>query len=106
VLFISEYGEMAIKGGLRVEGPITYYDSVGKNSDSRLKEDICDLSFSLEKFLKLRPVSFKYNGLLGHKKNKKEIGLIAQEVQALIPDRVRAEQLNMDDESLELDEVL
>ncbi len=55
------------------------------SSDMRLKKDISNLSYGLEEVLKMRPVSYR---LKSDKEEKIKLGLIAQEVKALIPEIV------------------
>ncbi len=55
-------------------------------SDLRLKHDVRDLETALETVMSLRPVRFVYNDLPGER-----IGLIAQEVQELLPELVIAD---------------
>lgn len=50
-------------------------------SDARLKSDILDLDDALAKVCKLRGASFRMNG-------KKHIGVIAQEVEEIVPELV------------------
>lgn len=60
-------------------------------SDIRLKEDIETLTGALEKLDKLRGVSFKWNARaesLGQISGNREIGVIAQEVEAAFPEVV------------------
>lgn len=64
-------------------------------SDKRLKTNIKPTTGNLDKILKLNPV--EYNWKEGYRKDKKEIGLIAQEVEKIIPEVVREnERLNDD----------
>ena len=58
--------------------------SYADNSDRRLKTNIQTLSSALDKITQLRGVSFDY--LVGNKESK--IGLIAQEVESVIPEVV------------------
>jgi hypothetical protein len=52
-------------------------------SDARVKTNVCDLTYSTDTLLALRPVSFNKN-----RSPAKSIGLIAQEVEKLIPELV------------------
>jgi hypothetical protein len=60
-----------------------YAHSFNDTSDRRLKKDIKTIQSALDKVMKLRGVSFKWK-----KNNKKNIGLIAQEVKKIIPEVV------------------
>ena len=63
-----------------------YSNNALNTSDERLKTDIDDLKVGLNEVLKLRPVSFRWK--TGHKSKKKKHGLIAQEVERVIPELV------------------
>jgi hypothetical protein len=62
-------------------------------SDERLKDDVKPLENSLDKVLALQGVSYKWN--LGERKGQSDIGLIAQQVEKVIPEVVR-EKTNID----------
>ena len=70
---------------------VAYYNF----SDKRLKTNIKPTTNNLDKVLKLNPV--EYNWKEGYRKDKKEIGLIAQEVEKIIPEVVRENQRLNDD---------
>jgi len=67
-------GQVRIDGRLEVETPIG-------PSDQRLKKDIAELSSGLDIITALRPVSYRYID----RDNQTNIGLIAQEVEKVIP---------------------
>ena len=100
LVFINQYGGVAINGHLRVKDFITSKGNVVV-SDKRLKKDIADISFSLNQFLKLRPVIFRFNGKLGFNSVEDEVGLIAQEVQEIFPSLIATDSINKDDNTLE-----
>jgi hypothetical protein len=54
-------------------------------SDARLKDDVRSFEDGLEVALRLRPVSFAYNGLEGLPSGERHIGLLAQEVEEVAP---------------------
>jgi endosialidase-like protein len=54
-------------------------------SDRRLKKDIVSLGIGLDAILKLRPVSFFWNEASKNPNQRQQIGLIAQEVEDVIP---------------------
>jgi len=58
---------------------------VNVTSDKRLKDNISDLDYGLTEILNLKPVSYR---LINDNNNKKHLGLIAQEVEMLIPEIV------------------
>lgn len=79
--------------GLWVDG--SAYKSDGSSSwsltsDARLKERIVDYDRGLEEILELRPVRFHYkeNATLGLKGQDEHIGILAQEVQTVIPESI------------------
>jgi hypothetical protein len=55
-------------------------------SDIRLKKDIADSKYGLEYVMKMRPVTFKWK----EGDDQTQVGLIAQDVQKLVPELVRA----------------
>ena len=68
-------------------------------SDKRLKTDIKPTTGNLEKILKLEPIEYRWKD--GSRDGKKEIGLIAQEVEKIVPEVVRENyRLSDDDETL------
>ena len=64
-------------------------------SDSRLKDNIIPISGALDKIKSLRGVSYTWNS--GKKKGKQDIGLIAQEVEQVIPEIVKDKKLPLMD---------
>lgn len=57
----------------------------GVLSDRRVKENIDPFTDGLNVVLKIKPVSFNYNGLGGTPKGERAIGTVAQERQQLAP---------------------
>ena len=60
-------------------------------SDGRLKTNVTPLSDALEKLMQIRGVSFDWNNLArsaGHEPGQREVGVIAQEVEAVFPELV------------------
>lgn len=70
---------------LEVGGDIRATGNVRSNSDKRLKKYINTYSNALEAALKINPYTYTWKG---KQSNKKELGLIAQEVQLAIPEVV------------------
>jgi hypothetical protein len=69
-------------------------------SDERIKKDVKDFHLGLAELRRLRPVSFKYNGLASTDDNGKEyVGVIAQELEKIVPAMVDAKKrkLHKDD---------
>lgn len=88
-------GNTTVKGGslgctLSVTGTIGATSDIGLVSDERLKTDIITIDNALEKVNKLRGVYYKRNKILDKDENidRVHIGLIAQEVEKIIPESV------------------
>lgn len=63
-------------------------------SDARLKEDVETIESASKKVSQLRGVEYTWKG--GARKGEREIGLIAQEVEAVIPEIVREKNVFLD----------
>ena len=84
----SDSGVPNEKFRIAANGDLTATDTtIGSNSDERLKDNIQTLENGLDKVEQLRGVTYT-------KENKKEIGVIAQEVEKILPEIV----LTADDE--------
>ena len=70
-----------LTGGVYVTGDFTASGNVTAYSDERLKTNIQTLNGALDKVKQLRGVSFEKDG-------RQDIGVIAQEVQAVVPEVV------------------
>ncbi|HVU55776.1 MAG TPA: tail fiber domain-containing protein [Puia sp.] len=70
-------------------------------SDIRVKKNITPFKGGLDSLSKLNPVHFEYNGLAGTIDGDAHIGLIAQEVQRVLPEMVEVHEtrLNADDKT-------
>lgn len=77
-------------GTLDVDGDVVAYSTV-TSSDRKLKTDIETLENACEKVCNLRGVSFTWDH--GKKTGKKDIGLIAQEVEDVVPEVVGEAEL-------------
>jgi len=64
-------------------------------SDSRLKDNIITIGGALDKIKSLRGVSYIWNA--GKKKGKQDIGLIAQEVEEVLPEIVKDKKMPLID---------
>jgi hypothetical protein len=82
---------------LHCDGDIIAYSST--ISDARLKEDIQDIENASEKVAALRGVEYTWKR--GGRKGQREIGFIAQEVEAVVPQIVREKQLPLLDGGLD-----
>tara|TARA_Y100000996_G_scaffold407039_1_gene384170 strand:- start:192 stop:1280 length:1089 start_codon:yes stop_codon:yes gene_type:complete len=82
-------------GDFHADGDVIAFSSTV--SDERLKDNIKTIKFGLEKIKNLRGVEYVWND--GGRKGHKDFGVIAQEVEKVIPEIVREKQmLLMDDE--------
>jgi len=92
VFQVQASGSVVANGNITAFGASSNFLNV---SDERLKEDIYNISGSLNKILELRPTHFTW------KLNKKQdVGFIAQEVEEIIPEVVETSQgfINTDGE--------
>ena len=79
--------KLHVEGNIFASGDITANGSCCP-SDLRLKANIQPLSYGLKELIKLNPVSFYYNGLANSPLNVLHFGLIAQELNQLVPELV------------------
>jgi endosialidase-like protein len=71
-------------------------------SDERIKKDVKDFHLGLAELRRLRPVSFKYNGLGSTDDNGKEyVGVIAQELEKILPAMVAAKKRKLHKDDVE-----
>tara|TARA_B100002019_G_C21040016_1_gene484026 strand:- start:230 stop:754 length:525 start_codon:yes stop_codon:yes gene_type:complete len=66
-------------------------------SDKRLKDDVKTIEFALDKINNLRGVEYVWNK--GGRKGEKDLGVIAQEVEKVIPEIVRDKEMPLMDDS-------
>jgi len=92
----KENGSRNIGNTAKRWGTVFTVNGVNTSSDARLKNNIQNIKYGLEEILQLRSVTYNLNAYpeLGEK-----IGLIAQEVQEIIPEIVVKEELVEDEES-------
>jgi hypothetical protein len=76
-------------GDLHVEGDVIAYSTT--ISDNRLKDDVVTIDSALDKVSKLRGVEYTWNAT--SRKGQKDIGVIAQEVEEVIPEIVREKKM-------------
>lgn len=69
-------------------GSIVWNGSARWTSDTRFKDNQQPLLYGLAEIKQLNPISFTYNGLGNTIKGMESIGLIAQDVESIIPDIV------------------
>jgi hypothetical protein len=77
-------------GDLHVDGDVVAFS--GTTSDSRLKTNVTPIESALDKISKMRGVEFDWTAT--NRKGQHDIGVIAQEVEDVIPELVRDKQLN------------
>jgi hypothetical protein len=76
-------------GDLHVDGDVIAFSTTV--SDARLKDDVQTIENATEKVNKLRGVSYTWNQ--GSRKGQREIGVIAQEVEEVVPEIVHEKKL-------------
>jgi len=76
-------------GTLHVDGDVVAYSSTV--SDRTFKDDIVTITDAIDKVKKLRGVEYVWNS--GYRKGKKDLGLIAQEVQEVLPEIVHEHEM-------------
>lgn len=92
----TQVGTLTGTGNLSVTGEVTAY-----SSDSRLKTDVIEIDNALDKVSAIRGVTFSWDvgkakelGFQPH--TGRDIGVIAQEVQAVLPEAVRPAPFDWD----------
>ena len=80
-------------GDLHVEGDVIAYSTTV--SDKALKDDVITIDSALDKVSKLRGVEYTWNNT--SRKGQKDIGVIAQEVEEVIPEIVREKKMSLVD---------
>jgi hypothetical protein len=91
----SEDMRLTNTGNLDVEGDVTAYSTVVA-SDERLKDVVVTIENAVEKVSKLRGVEFIWNK--GKREGKQDIGVIAQEVEKVLPEVVIEKELPLMEE--------
>jgi hypothetical protein len=80
-------------GTLHVDGDVVAYSTTV--SDERLKDNVTTIQNPLDKIKALRGVEYEWNA--GNRKGKRDLGLIAQEVEMVIPEIVHEHELPLID---------
>ena len=91
--FTLERMRLQSNGDLHVDGDVIAYSTT--ISDERLKDDVQTIDNALDKVSNLRGVSYTWNN--GNRKGQKDLGLIAQEVEQVLPELVREKEMPMID---------
>ncbi len=102
-------GDVVVTGNLVVTGLVskTIAGPWAPISDRRVKKDIRPFNEGLQKLLSFDPVVFKFNGKGGTIDNGHEhIGLIAQDVQKIMPELVMSQQIKLNTEDAKESKVL
>ncbi|WP_256298137.1 tail fiber domain-containing protein [Haloarchaeobius salinus] len=89
--------------GLRFNGlwaETVFADDLIENSDARLKENVARLEAGLEAVTSLRPVTYEWTD--ENRTDGRQLGLIAQEVQEVVPEVVRRSDEGDEDSTLSL----
>lgn len=76
---------------LQVSGSAFKNDGSGAwatTSDARVKDDIRDLDIGLAQLRRVRPVRYRYNGRAGTRPGLQGVGVLAQEIEAILPETV------------------
>ena len=89
----AERMRLEADGDLHVDGDVIAYSTT--ISDQRLKDDVQTIDNALDKVSNLRGVSYTWNN--GNRKGQKDLGLIAQEVEQVLPELVREKEMPMID---------
>jgi hypothetical protein len=92
----SERMRLQSDGDLHVDGDVIAASTT--ISDKRLKDNVQTIDNALETIEKLRGVSYVWNN--GKRKNQKDIGLIAQEVEKVIPEIVHDKKMPLIDDEV------
>jgi hypothetical protein len=80
-------------GNLHVDGDVVAYST--SISDARLKDNVSTIEDALSKVLSLRGVEYDWNS--GSRKGLHDLGLIAQEVEEVLPMLVREHEMPLMD---------
>ena len=91
----SEDMRLTNNGNLDVEGDVTAFSTVVA-SDERLKDDVLTIKNAVDKVSQLRGVEFVWNK--GKREGKQDIGVIAQEVEKVLPEVVIEKELPLMEE--------
>lgn len=103
--FFALGGILINSGGVGGPGNNTFTVQIGQSSDSQLKQNVRTLNGGLPLIARLRPITAEWNGLADTRRGERITSVIAQELQAVIPDAVypyRAKLRPDDDKETEL----
>jgi len=76
------------------------------SSDIRIKENVRPYTDGLEKLMQVNPVYYDYNGKAGFSITKDNVGIIAQEMQEVLPNTIKTFKAKLNDDDEEETELL
>jgi Chaperone of endosialidase len=92
---------LQVNGALFVAGTAFKNNGVSawdNPSDARCKENVRELEAGLEELRKVRPVRYRYNGRAGTPAGLEGVGVLAQEIETVLPETVHRVRAMPDDE--------
>ena len=89
----SEAARMLVGGQFHAANDVIAYSTT--ISDEKLKDDVKTIDSALDKVKKLRGVEYTWNK--GSRKGQKDIGVIAQETEKVVPEIVREHEMPLID---------
>ena len=95
---VESNGNIAITGDTAVKNGSTAWVNP---SDRRLKENITAYTKGLTELVKVAPKTFNYNGKAGSIAGLKVVGVIADEIETVLPDTVKVMQTKMNPDDTE-----
>jgi hypothetical protein len=80
-----------VKGNLRVTEEAYKLDGANWSelSDKRVKDNIRDLDLGLDQIREVRPVRYRYNGKASTPADQAGIGIVGQEIEAVLPETIQ-----------------
>ena len=94
---VNNVHDFLFKNGGEFHGSVMLLPFSTTISDEKLKNDVKTIDFALDKVKKLRGVEYTWNK--GGRKGQKDLGVIAQEVEKVIPEVVRDKEMPLMDDS-------
>jgi Chaperone of endosialidase len=91
---------------LHVNGQVAGVGAYVNLSDARFKKDIMPLQYGLDTIMRLRPVGFNWIAQDQEWKKQHQLGLIAQEVEPLVPEAVTTANDELHTKSLAYSELI
>jgi len=92
-------------GQVDISGPATVNGGMSVTSDKRLKSNVTDFNLGIDELMQLNPVKYRYTGEADTYTGREFVGLVAQEVEKVLPDFIGVYKHEIrDDEGLVIDE--